>query len=105
MNLDQYIRRRVVARPGGPRCALCDAVVDYEAIVEGYPGEEDADGRCTKNADGETCRVLVRHHGQEEIRTIDFGSRSWGPIELSKWMQRIKWFNPLEMVDQGRLAK
>ena len=48
----------------------------------------------TKLAGGDTARVLVRHHGAEEARTIDFGSREWGPSELQKWMTRMRWFVP-----------
>jgi hypothetical protein len=105
INLDQYIRRAPVGNIIGPMCATCNRVVDYEGIVEGYPGEENEAGQVTKMAGSETARVLVRHHGAEELRTIDFGSREWGPMELAKWMQRIRWFNPLEDDQAGKLQR
>lgn len=105
INLDQYIIRPEVGNIIGPQCATCNRVVDYEALVEGEPGVENEVGQVTKMAGGETCRVLVRHHGAEEIRTIDFGSREWGPIELAKWMKRVLWFNPLEDDQVGKLQR
>ncbi len=105
MGLDRYIITPPTLDVTGPVCALCDKVVDSEALVEGYPGEEAGErGMVTKLAGGTTCRVLVKHHGQEEIREIDFGSREWGPSQLASFMQRIRWFNPLEDGDAGKLA-
>jgi hypothetical protein len=105
MGLSQYIITPPTLDVTGPVCALCDKVVDSEELVEGIPGEESGErGMVTKNAGSDTCRVLVRHHGQEEIREIDFGSREWGPSQLASFMQRIRWFNPLEQGDAGKLS-
>ena len=106
MDLGRYIRAPIVQENRyGSMCQLCAQVVDSEAIVEGYPGEENEQGQVTRQADTEWCRVLVRHHGAEEVRTIEFGSRLWGPMELSRWMARTRWFDPMELLDQGKLQK
>jgi hypothetical protein len=107
ISLDQYILRAPVkSRTKAPQCALCLCDVDSEEVVDGAaPGLDDEDGRVYERATGETVRVLVKHHGAEELRTIDFGSREWGHVELRKWMQRIKWFNPLEDDQAGKLQR
>ncbi len=92
--LPRFIRSAPKFDWTGPVCATCNKVVDYEALVEGYPGEEDLQGKVTKPAGGETCKVLVRHHGAEEVCTFDMGSVWWGPSELAKWMGRKRWFDP-----------
>lgn len=66
----------------GPVCMTCGRIVDSEELVEGYPGES------------ETCKVLVRHHGAEELRTFDMGSRNWDPADLAMMMRRANWFDP-----------
>lgn len=60
----------------------CGKLVDEEGIVEGYPGEST------------WTKVLVRHHGAEEIRTFDMGSRNWDGEDLASLMQRTNWFDP-----------
>lgn len=105
MNLDRYIITPPVPNIEGPMCVLCDKVVDLEELVEGYPGVETDDGMVVEPAGGETCKVRVRHHGQEEVRTLDFGSRLWGPMELQKWMKRVRWFNPLEDDQTGNAQR
>ncbi len=70
--------------------------MDSEELVEGIPGHEPhGDGRVSTPASSEFAKVLVRHHGAEEVVTFDMGSRWWGYTELGKWMQRHLWFNPL----------
>ena len=66
----------------GAVCLTCGKLVDEEAIVEGYPGES------------ATCKVLVRHHGAEELRTFDMGTRAWDHEDLASMMQRTNWFDP-----------
>jgi hypothetical protein len=66
----------------GAVCMTCGKLVDEEIIVEGYAGES------------ETCKVLVRHHGAEELRTFDMGSRNWDHEDLASLMQRTNWFDP-----------
>lgn len=66
----------------GAVCMTCGKLVDEEIIVEGYAGES------------ETCKVLVRHHGQEELRTFDMGSRNWDHEDLASLVQRTNWFDP-----------
>lgn len=66
----------------GAVCLTCGKLVDEEAIVEGYPGESS------------TCKVLVRHHGAEELRTFDMGSTNWDHEDLASMMARTNWFDP-----------
>lgn len=93
-SLDRYIISPHKKDITGPVCDICQEVVDSEALVEGVAGEENGDGMVTRNASSETCKVLVRHHGAEELRTLDMGSRVWGPTDLAKYMQRMRWFVP-----------
>lgn len=73
----------------GAVCLTCGKLVDHEEIVEGYPGES------------ETCRVLVRHHGAEELRTFDMGSRNWDYTDLASMMARTNWLSPFEEAGLG----
>ena len=98
LSLDQYIRARPLGHIEGPQCAICNDVVDYEALVEGYPGYADKDGNIVEQAGSDFCRVLVRCHGAEELREFQFGGRLWTPEDLRKAMQRVLWFDPTEMV-------
>lgn len=66
----------------GPVCMTCGRLVDEEKLVEGYPGESPQ------------ARVLVRHHGAEELRTFDMGSTNWDARDLASMMQRTNWFDP-----------
>jgi len=67
----------------GPRCLTCLEVVDLESMVEGYPGQTTF------------CRVLVRHHGAEELRTFEFDSVEWDHRDLKRAMQSARFFDPL----------
>lgn len=80
--LDDLVRAPIAGSSRGAVCLTCYKLVDEEAIVEGYPGEST------------TCRVLVRHHGAEELRTFDMGSTNWGPDDLASYMSRTNWFDP-----------
>lgn len=66
----------------GAVCLTCGKLVDEEAIVEGYPGEST------------WTKILVRHHGAEELRTFDMGSTNWDHEDLASMMQRTNWFDP-----------
>lgn len=66
----------------GAVCLTCGRLVDEEGLVEGYPGES------------ETAKVLVRHHGAEELRTFDMGSKNWDCDDLASMMARTNWFDP-----------
>ncbi len=50
--------------------------------MRGYPGEST------------WTKVLVRHHGDEELRTFDMGSTNWDHEDLASLMQRTNWFDP-----------
>lgn len=95
-NLDKFIHSRRDNRVLAPQCATCLCDVDSEEIVDGDPGFENEAGQVLQQAGTETCKVLVKHHGAEELHVFDMGSRNWGYQELAKWMGRRKWFNPFE---------
>lgn len=73
----------------GAVCLTCGKLVDEEAIVDGYPGES------------VTCKVLVRHHGAEELRTFDMGSANWDHTDLASMMARTNWFDPYSHEGMG----
>lgn len=66
----------------GPVCMTCGRIVDSEALVEGYPGETTF------------AKILVKHHGAEELRTFDMGSSNWDERDLASMMGRTNWFDP-----------
>jgi hypothetical protein len=82
LNLAQYVHAPHAQAPQGPVCLTCGRVVSSEHLVEGYPGET------------VTAKVLVRHHGAEELRTFDFGSTNWDEADLASMMRRTNWFDP-----------
>ena len=80
--LDQRILAPSVKHAAGPVCMTCGRIVDSESLVEGEPG------RTTY------ARVLVKHHGAEELRTFTMESVEWDSHELRSHMQRANWFDP-----------
>ncbi len=82
LRLDDAIAAPNTRPARGASCLTCLKLVDREELVEGYPGES------------ETCKVLVKCHGSEELRTFDMGSRNWGGPELAQMMARAQWFDP-----------
>lgn len=80
--LVDYIHAPHVQAPQGPVCLTCGRVVESEELVEGYPGESTF------------AKVLVRHHGAEELRTFDMGSTNWDERDLGAMMRRANWFDP-----------
>ncbi len=50
--------------------------------MEGYPGETTF------------AKVLVKHHGAEELGTFDMGSANWDGQDLGSMMRRRNWFDP-----------
>lgn len=95
LNLDRYIVSPNRWDVTGPVCDICQMVVDYEELVEGEPGWGKP-----------FCKVLVKHHGAEELATFDFGSVEWDHKDLAKYMQRRRWFEPKEdgSAEEGTLA-
>lgn len=82
-NLGTIVAAPVVRAPRGCVCVTCGRLVDSESLVEGEPGW------------GKTwCKVLVKHHGAEELRTFDFGSTNWDSYDLKSAMMRANWFDP-----------
>ena len=78
-----------VQSPLGPVCLTCGRVVDEEQLVEGYPGESTF------------AKVLVRHHGAEELRTFDMGSSNWDERDLGQMMRHVNWFDPASFEGAG----
>lgn len=83
MGLFQYVSAPSVRPSRGALCLTCGRTCDSEELVEGYPGESTY------------ARVLVRHHGAEELRQFDFGSTNWDHHDLRSMMQRTHWFDPV----------
>lgn len=71
-----------VQAPRGAVCLTCGRLVDYEGVVEGYPG-------ATTHA-----RYLVKHHGAEEARSFDMGSTNWDYADVAQMARRTNWFDP-----------
>lgn len=73
----------------GPVCMTCGKLVDSEELVEGYPVDIE------HGIPGSPyCKVLVKHHGAEELRTFDMGSTNWDCEDLASMMRRTNWFDP-----------
>lgn len=81
-SLLQRVLAPVVQGAQGPVCMTCGRYVDSEQLVEGEPGRDTF------------CKVLVRHHGAEELRTFEMSSVEWDAYELKSHMMRANWFDP-----------
>lgn len=91
-NWDNLVSAPTVQSPRGCICMTCGRLVDSEAVVEGYP-LWGATG--TINPDATTwCKFLVKHHGQEELRTFDMGSTNWDYADVASMARRTNWFDP-----------
>ncbi len=66
----------------GALCLTCGRPVDTEEIVDGLPGRNPY------------CRVLVTHHGQEELRTFEFDTIYWDDHDLARQMKSARFFDP-----------
>lgn len=66
----------------GAVCLTCGRLVDFEGVVEGYPGETT------------WFKYLVRHHGEEELRTFDAGSTNWDVADAAQMARRTNWLDP-----------
>ncbi len=81
------VRAPSVQKPVGKVCMTCGRYVDFEGVVEGYPG--------TPTDAGTTwCKYLVKHHGAEELRTFDMGSTNWDYADAEQMARRTNWFDP-----------
>lgn len=67
----------------GALCLTCGRPIDSEEIVEGYPGRHPYS------------KVLVKHHGAEELRTFEFDSVEWDERDLKRQMQGARFFDPM----------
>lgn len=82
VGLDNLVLAPHVQSARGAVCLTCGRLVDEESLVEGYPGETTF------------AKVLVRHHGAEELRTFQMGSTNWDAQDLGSMMRRTNWFDP-----------
>ena len=83
MSFDQQIAFRPLAQNRcGAYCMICNRPSDEELMVEEQRGSRNY------------ARVIVRCHGQEELRTFEFGSQEWDASDLKRAMQRCAWFDP-----------
>ncbi|HYE92351.1 MAG TPA: hypothetical protein VEA38_15080 [Terriglobales bacterium] len=80
--LEQRVLAPNVKHAAGPVCMTCGRICDSETLVEGEPGKTTI------------AKVLVKHHGAEELRTFDMGSVEWDSSELASHMRRANWFDP-----------
>lgn len=89
---DQLVSAPTVQSPRGCLCMTCGRLVDSEQVVEGYPLHGD---NGSLNPDATTyAKVLVKHHGAEELRTFDMGSTNWDYADVAQMARRTNWFNP-----------
>ncbi len=77
----------------GPVCMTCGRLVTEEQLVEGYPGVSTF------------AKILVRHHGAEELRTFEMGSSNWDEKDLSQMMRGTNWFDPTREAGLGQNVK
>jgi hypothetical protein len=82
VGLDRLVLAPHVQSPQGAVCMTCGRLVDEESMVEGYPGSTT------------WAKVLVKHHGAEELRTFDMGSTNWDHTDLATYMRSTNWFDP-----------
>ncbi len=75
----------LLRRPLGsiwPVCQTCGRYLDSVNMVEGYPGES------------QTVKVLGKHHGSEELVTIDMLSQYWDEHDMARAIRDHDWFKP-----------
>ena len=95
MSFDQQLAYRpLAANRCGAYCMICNKPSDEEMIKEEARG-----------ASRNFCRVLVRCHGAEELRTFEFGSEEWTyEQDLRRAMQRCAWFDPMSHNETAGVA-
>jgi hypothetical protein len=74
-------------RYNGAFCHLCNRPADSEEIVE--------------RSGPSAIKVLVRHHGAEELATFELGTVEWDESDVARAMRGHLWFAPAE----GHLGK
>ena len=84
MTFDQQLSYRPLSEnQQGAFCLICRRPTDSEQMVDEARGQRNF------------ARVLVRCHGDEELRTFEFGSSEWDHTDLNRAMQRCAWFDPM----------
>lgn len=79
---NDLVHAPTVQNARGAVCMTCGRLVDFEGVVEGYPGES------TRS------RYLVKHHGAEEARWFEMGSSNWDIADVAQMARRTNWFDP-----------
>ena len=72
----------------GALCLTCGRPIDSEELVEGEPDKTTF------------AKVLVKHHGAEEMAVLDMGSVEWDAYELRRVMTRHRFFDPTLQLDR-----
>lgn len=67
------------------RCDLCGVDVDSEEVVEYLAGPTGAKIGA---------KVLVKHHGAEELASFDLGTEHWDHEDLARATRGHRWFAP-----------
>lgn len=84
VTFDEILSGRPLAQnSAGAWCLTCLKQTDSENMVEEH-----------RTAFRQSCKVLVKCHGQEELGTFEFGRPDWDADDLKRAMQRRAWFNP-----------
>lgn len=124
LSITQGLRRRVKWDITGSVCQRCERfnpdtdlpmVVDWEGLTEHspQPGEEgmlpgstarDQAWGVVKDSTATWCEVMVKHHGAEEVKRFEFESRTWGWGDLRQMLKLVRWFDPVDEEEQGRLV-
>ncbi len=117
LSLTRSLKRRVLYDIQGSVCQRCERfnpdptipmVVDYEGVVPDpsnhQPGKEDEHGRVIEDSTGTWTDVLVKHHGAEEVKRFEFESRTWGWVDLRQMLKLVRWFDPVDVEEDGRLV-
>ena len=87
-------------------CLTCLQSCDAWGLAPDSPAPADLHpetGRVVREATRDYALVLVKHHGAEELRRYDMGSRNWDMQDVKQRMDKTQWFNPSQ-VGEGEEA-
>ncbi len=131
LTLPSSFKRRVKYDIEGSVCQRCERfnpdpslpmVVHWEGLSPDSPepGKEDRERRVFEDSRSTWCKVVAKHaHGRNlgdvppgykfsdseiEERTLDFGSTTWGWLDVAQRLKLVRWFDPAEVEDEGRLV-
>ncbi len=115
LSITKGLKRRVRYDIQGSVCQRCERfnpdpdipmVVDWEGLTEEspQPGIEDHNEHVIKDSSATWCEMRVKHHGAEEVRRFEFESRTWGWKDLRHLIKLVRWFDPADVEEDGRLV-